>query len=299
MTILITAATGTVGRSLVAELLAAGAPVRALVRDPERAAQHLPAGAELAPGDFDRPRSVRAALAGVDQVFLAAPNHPSQVRWETSVVEAAERAGVRRLVKLSAHGARLGSDVAFWDAHARIEQHLARSGLAWVSLRPATYATTLLAWLEPILAGVLAAPAAGARVGFVDPADVAAVASRLLQRRRWDTRSYTLTGPEPIDFDRVAAVFAGLLGRPVAFAPVPDDVARHALLAAGAPPWFAQNVIRVFGALRSGLAELATPAVQDLTGAAPRSLSEALRGPLAALGAGAAGDPKVSEPAGK
>ena len=290
MTILITAATGTVGRPLVADLLAAGARVRALVRDPERAAAMLPVGVQLVAGDFDRPGSVGAALAGVRQVFLAAPNHPDQVRWETGLVDAAERAGVRRIVKLSAHGARLGSDVAFWDDHARIEEHVARSGLDWVALRPATFATTLLAWMEPIGAGVLPAPAAGARVAFVDPADVAAAACALLLRPRWSARQYTLTGPEPLDFDQVAAVFAGLLGRPVAFQPVPDEAALAGLRAAGAPDWFAQNVVRVFAALRAGLADLTIPAVQDLTGRPPRSLAAAL-GTVLSAGVGARRSP--------
>lgn len=276
MTILITAATGTVGRSLVSELTQAGAPVRAFVRDPERARELLPSATELAVGDFTDPASVAAALDGIRQLFLAAPNHPAQVGWECAVVDAARRAGVQRVVKLSAHGARPGSEVAFFDAHGRIEEHLHDSGLDWVAIRPTTYATNLLPSMDAVADGVLPAPALGARVAFVDPADVACVAAAALLRRRWTNHTLTVTGPAVLTFDDAAEVFAGLQGRPVVFVPVPDEAARAALIASGAPEWFAENLVRVFRRLRTGLADLTTDTVLDLTGRPPRSLAQAL-----------------------
>lgn len=276
MTILITGATGTVGRSLVAELTRSGASVRALVRDLDQARAVLPEDVDLVVGDFADPDSLERAVQGVRQVFLAAPNHPDQVRWECAVIDAARSAGVARLVKLSAHGARRDSPVAFWDAHARIEEHLAASGLESVVLRPTTYATNLLASLESIRSGMLVAPAAGASVSFIDPADVAKAAAAVLVRRSWSGHTITLTGAEPLTFDEVAAVFAALLDRPVTFVSVPDVAAQEALISAGAPPWFAENLVRVFAALRGGLADLTTHGVLELTGRPPRSLERAL-----------------------
>lgn len=276
MTILITGATGTVGRSLGSDLSTAGAKVRALVRDPDRARAVLPPELELAVGDFAHPASLEAAMRGVSQVFLAAPNHPDQVAWECALIDAAVAAGVSRLVKLSAHGVRRGSPVAFWDAHARIEEHLTQSGLEFVVLRPTTYATNLLASLETVRSGLLVAPAESATVAFIDPADVAAVASATLLRGSWAGHTITLTGPEAVDFDYAAAVLAELLDRPVAFVAVSDQAARAALVGSGAPPWFAENLVRVFAALRGGLADLTTPAVLELTGRPPRSLKRAL-----------------------
>ncbi len=283
MTILITGATGTVGRSLVSELTKAGAPIRALVRDPDRARAILPAAVDLVVGDFADGASLEASVHGVQQVFLAAPNHPEQVAWESAMIDAARAAGVARLVKLSAHGARRGSPVDFWDAHARIEEHLAESGLPSVVLRPTTYATNLLASLESVKAGLLVAPAAGALIAFIDPADVAAAAAAALLRPSWTGQTITLTGPEPIGFERAAEVFAELLDRPVAFVPVSDVAALAALVGSGAPPWFAENLVRVFAALREGLADITTPAVLDLTGRPPMSLRAALAQRLAQL----------------
>ena len=137
-TILVTGATGNVGSAVVAELGDRGLPVRAFVRDPDRAAAILGPDVELAVGDFPDPASIRAALEGIEVVFLACANVPPQVEYEIRVIDAAARAGVRRLVKLSALGAAPGSRVAFWDWHARIERHLEASGVPWVNLRPAT-----------------------------------------------------------------------------------------------------------------------------------------------------------------
>lgn len=280
MTILITGATGSVGRSLASELVAAG-PVRALVRDPERAGELLPDRVERVAGDFADPDSLARAMAGVRQVFLAAPNHPDQVRWEAAVVDAARAAGVRRVVKLSAHGARAGSDVAFWAAHAEIEDRLARSGLQWTILRPTTFATTVLGGFD---GNALVAPAAGARVSFVDPGDVAAVAAAALEDPRWNGRVLTLTGPAVLDFGEAAAVISGLVGRTVPFVPVPDAAARAAFAGLGLPAWYADNVVRVFAALRAGVADLHTDTVWRLTGRAPRSLARALAGRLVPTG---------------
>lgn len=277
MTILITGATGTVGRALASELSRAGAPVRALVTDAGRGRDLLPEGVELAVGDFADADSLAAAVRGVRQVFLAAPNHPDQAAWEVAMIDAGRAAGVRRVVKLSAHGARRGSPVAFWDAHARSEDHLASSGLDAVVLRPTTYATNLLASWDAVENGILPAPAAGARVSFIDPADVAAAAAAVLTGRSAARGVLTLTGPAAIGFDDAAACLARLLDRPVGFVPLGDDEALGALVGAGASPWFAANLVRVFGALRAGLADLTTPTVSGLVGRPPASLWRALR----------------------
>ncbi len=276
MTILITAATGTVGRALTGYLSDVGEPVRALVRDRERARELLPDTVELVPGDFADPDSIAAAMRGVRQVFLAAPNHPDQVAWEVAVIDAAHAAGVRRIVKLSAHGAQPASEVAFWAAHAAIEDRLAGSGLDWVSLRPTTYATTALGGFDGT---VLAAPAAGARISFIDPDDVASVAAAVLSDPHRQG-VLTLTGPAVRDFGEVAAVLSGLVGRKVPFVPVPDDAARAAFTEMGLPAWYADNVVRVFGALRAGVADLTTDTVQQITGRPARPLAEALAGRL-------------------
>src|SRR3712207_3866308 len=162
--VLVTGATGSVGSQVVRELQERDVPVRAFVRDVGKAAKMLGDGVELASGDFSEAASVRRALEGVEGVFLACANQPRQVEYETGVIDAAREIGMRRIVKLSALGAEVGSPVAFWDWHGRIEEHLRASRVPAVVLLLTFNMTNLLASVEGIRqAGPLLAPAAGAR----------------------------------------------------------------------------------------------------------------------------------------
>jgi uncharacterized protein YbjT (DUF2867 family) len=284
-TVLVTGATGNVGSRVVQELRGRGVAARAFVRDPGRAAAILGPEVELAVGDFADPASVEAALRGVDTLFLACGNVPPQVAYETGVIDAATRAGVRRLVKLSALGAEPGSPVAFWDWHARIEAHLRASGIPAVVLRPRFYMTNLLGSVDTIRsAGAVIAPAEGVKVPMIDPADVAATAAVTLTADGHEGRTYELTGPEVVTFADVAAQLAEVTGRPVRFLPVPDAAALDGLVEAGAPGWLAENVVAVFGMLRRDPAAQVTGVVHALTGRQPRHLAEFLRGHAATFG---------------
>lgn len=276
-TVLVTGATGNVGSRVIQELRGRGVPVRAFVRDADRAFAALGPDVDLATGDLAERASIRAALEGVDALFLACGNVPRQVTYERNVIDDAAQAGVRRLVKLSALGAEVGSRVAFWDWHARIERHLQASGVPWVILRPRYHMSNLLGFAGTVRsAGAVFAPAEGVKVPMVDPLDVAAAAAVALRDDGHEGRTYELTGPEAITFDEVAARLSDLTGRPVRFVPVPDAAAREGLLHAGLPDWMADNIVTVFGMLREDPAAQVTGAVHALTGRRPRHLAEFL-----------------------
>lgn len=276
--ILVTGATGNTGGHVVRLLRQRGAPVRAFVRDRDKAIRALGSDVELAIGDFGDPGSLRAALDGVEQVYLACANHPLQVEWETMVIDAAAEAGVRRIVKLSALDAEVGSPVAFADAHGRIEEHLRGAGLACVLLKPAFMMSNLLAAADGVRqAGAIFVPAAGAKIAMIDPRDIAEVAAIVLTGNGHDGRSYRLTGPAAVTFDDVAEQLSAVIGRPVGFVPVPDDAAVAQLVGAGAPEWFATNLVTQFGLLRQGTQVEAQEVVRVLTGREPRSVEEFLR----------------------
>jgi uncharacterized protein YbjT (DUF2867 family) len=276
--VLVTGATGTVGRHVVGELRRRGVAVRALVRDPARAGDALGPEVSLAVGDFADPDSLRAAVHGTERVYLACGNHPSQVEWETAMIDAAVAGGVRRIVKLSAIDARIGSPVAFADAHGRIERHLRATGVGHVLLRPAFTMVNLFAAADGIRqAGALFLPGTGAKVAMIDPRDVAAVAAVALTTDGHDGRSYELTGPVALTFDDVAAQLATVLDRPVGFVGVPDAAAFGQLLGAGVPEWYATNVVAQFGLLRAGSQADVRDVVRVLTGREPRSLGDFLR----------------------
>ncbi|MGW6688074.1 SDR family oxidoreductase [Streptomyces sp. NPDC054961] len=127
-TVLVTGGAGNVGSKVVGELRERGIPVRAFVRDPDRAAAVLGRDIEWTRGDFAEPASVREALDGVERLFMICPNHPRQVEYGTRTIDAAANAGVRQVVMLSTIGAEAGSPTVFFDQHGRIEEHLRGSG---------------------------------------------------------------------------------------------------------------------------------------------------------------------------
>jgi uncharacterized protein YbjT (DUF2867 family) len=268
--ILVTGATGNVGSRVVNELRERGVPVRAFVRDADKAAGMLGDGVELAVGDFGDAGSLRAALDGVDGVFLACSNQPEQVEYENRVIDAAREAGVRRIVKLSALGTEIGAPVAFWDWHARIENHLRASGVPFVILRPTFSMANLLASAEAVqYTGKLFAPAGDAGIAMIHPQDVASVASLALIKDGHEGKLYTLTGPEAITFGQVVGYLRETLGSEVEYLNVPDEAALHSMVEQGLPEFVAGQIVTVFGFLRGGAQEWTISTVLTLTGRDP------------------------------
>ena len=139
-------------------------------------------------------------------------------------------------------------------------------------LRSSFYMSNLLAEARQIATeGYICAPVGGARIAMIDPRDVGAAAASVLTSRGHDGRTYVLTGPEAITYERVAADLSALTGRAVRFVEVSDDVARQGILEAGIPDFVAEQLIRVYGQLRQGVAEQVTNTVEALTGRPPRS----------------------------
>lgn len=275
-TVLVTGANGNVGSQVVAGLRRRGIGVRALVRESLRAAGTD--GVEVVAGDLGDPAALAVAVKDADAVFVACSNHPRQQEYEENLVEAAAAAGVGLVVKLSAKGARVGSPLAFWDAHGGIERRLEASGLPAVVLRPTFYMSNLLASAPTIReAGRFFLPAAGARVAMIDPGDVAACAVAALAGEVAPGTVATLTGPESLGFDDVATQLSSALGVPVEFVDVPDHAAHRSMLEAGLPAWMADNLVTLMGFLRAGAAADVTDGVPALTGRPARSFAEFAR----------------------
>jgi uncharacterized protein YbjT (DUF2867 family) len=210
--ILVTGATASVGRMLVDELVAAGAPVRALTNDPARAG--LPTGVEVARRYLGKPRTLPAALAGVDTVYLAPL--PAYV---DDFVRCARDAGVRRVVVLSGEPAEYEAeqDPATWHYY-RLERAIEAGGFEWTFLRPGQFMNNTLGWAPSIKAdGVVRAPYANAVQTPIDLADIAAVARVVLLSDRYVGQKIVMSGPEGLTPPEQVAHIAAALGAEVRF----------------------------------------------------------------------------------
>ncbi|MFD4537533.1 NAD(P)H-binding protein [Kitasatospora sp. NPDC058397] len=265
--ILVTGATGTVGRALVGHLAALGAPVRAATRRPERA--RLPGGVDVVGADLGEPDSLAAALRGVRKVFLLSDG-PDIPRHDANLAAAAARAGAEAVVKLSSGRAAdpdADDPVARW--HRAGEQAVQDSGLAWTFLRPMGFMSNTLAWAGAIRATrTVRAPFAAGRVSVIDPADIAAAAAHALTEPGHDGRAHLLTGPQALTPGEMTTTLAEVLGTPLDFTEIPPPAARQALLDHGLRPETADAVMALRAASLEPFAATVTPAVQQLTGRA-------------------------------
>ena len=288
MTVLVTGATGTVGAHVMRELRERGVAVRAFVRDPERAALALGGEVEVAVGDLADRGSLDRALRGVDRLFLACGNVPGQVELECGAIDAARAAGVRRVVKLSGPRADVDSPLLFERWHGEIEEHLLRSGLPSVRLRPSAYMSNLLASAEAVKhTGRLFAPAGAAEISYVDPRDVAAAAVVALTTEGHEGATYVLTGPEAITYEQIARDLSAATGRTIEYVDVPEAAARQGMLDAGLPAIVADCIIDNFAAQREGSMARTTDAVSRLIGRKPGRFAEFARDHASLFGAGA------------
>lgn len=270
--ILVTGATGTVGRQLVTQLAAAGQQVRALSRTPERAG--LPPGVEVVAGDLGRPESLPPALKGTERVFLLSGG-PEGPAHDASLIAAARQAGVRHVVTLSVLGAGYGADDPITRWHLAGEQTVMDSGMAWTILRPGAFMSNALMWAPSVKAqGVVYAPFARARTAAVDPADIAAVAARALTQSGHEARIYPLTGPELLSAVDQVEMIGDALGRPLRMVDVPAEAARAGMVDSGMPAGLADAVIASMAQAGSDHAMAVLKTVEEVTGCPARSFAE-------------------------
>ena len=250
--VLVTGATGNVGAHVVRELRARGLGVRAMARDPAKAATRL-GDVEVAVGDFSDPAALRRALAGVDRVFLTSADGPDKVAHEAAVIDAAAAAWVQRIVKLSTIHAQVGSPLPTFDWHGQIEAHLASSGVPFVVLQSSFFMSNLLMSAEAIAhTGQLFAPAGRGAAAMIDPRDVATAAAAALGAESIEPGPYLLTGRQAVGFAEVAQVLAVATGRPVEYVDVPEEVARSTFEGSGMPAWLVAQLVGSFGLIREG-----------------------------------------------
>ena len=227
MTILVTGATGTIGRQVIAQLIQRGADVRALVRDPAKA--DFPAGVSVVKGDLMDPDSLRGAFAGVSAFFLLNAVTPDEFTQALIALNVAREAGVERVVYLSVIHSDRYMNVPHFAGKFGVERMLEQMGFSATILRPAYFMNNELTIKDTVLAyGVYPMPIGGKGLAMVDPRDIGEIAAIELIRRANATEPtalehLNLVGPDTLTGADAAAIWSSVLGRPIGYAG--DDTA--------------------------------------------------------------------------
>ncbi|MFD7223317.1 SDR family oxidoreductase [Streptomyces sp. NPDC059892] len=268
--IVLTGATGNIGRPLTQALAEAGQEVTAVSRH----ASAVPDGVRHVVADLAEPDSLKSALAGAKALFLLLSGdlHATGANPADIIGEAAA-GGVRRVVLLSTLGVVTRPSGTTRIAMRALEDTLRESGLEWAILRPGGFASNALWWAESVRTQqVVAAPFGDVGVPIIDPADIAAVAAACLLDDRHTGGAYELTGPEVITPRQQTGAIAAALGSPVRFHELTRDEAKAAMTQS-MPAELADDTLDILGS--PSPAELrVSPDVQRVLGRAPRPFAD-------------------------
>jgi uncharacterized protein YbjT (DUF2867 family) len=266
--ILITGATGNIGRELIPLLLETGQSIRVFVRD-ERKVAHLDACVERAVGDLDKPETLIAAVNGVERIFLVT----YETRQDINVLEAAKQAGVNHVVKLSTleatdHKIQVGK----W--HYEREELIRASGLDWTFLRPGMFMSNSIDWWAESIKGQNSVFFPGGKKGKVapvDPRDVAKVAAAALTQPGHNDQAYELTGTELFTIGEMVGVISRVLGKPIQYVDIPPIAAKLFMLKTGMDKTLVNALMEMLASLRKNKGAIVTDTVQRIIGQPPRT----------------------------
>jgi len=250
--ILVTGASGTVGKAVLSEVARSGAKHKAMYRSAEEAAK-APARTATVVADFSRKETLAPALRGVESVYLVCSPIPDLPQLESNMIEASVAAGVKHIVLSSALGAG-DYPKSFPSWHRKVEDRLRSTAISFTILRPNSFHQNLLTYFAPSIRaqGVFHSSMGKARVSFLDVRDIASVAAKTLTGGEHCRKTYELNGPEALSYAEVADKISKHTGRTVEYLDIPTEAQRKAMLDQGMPVWQVDALLDLQGYYTSG-----------------------------------------------
>ena len=274
--IIITGASGSVGKAVLQEAIGSGSEVRGMFRSKEEAAK-APSGCEAVLADYADRQSLRKALEGVSSVFMVCSPIPQLVELESNMIDACKEFGVKHVVLNSALGAG-DYDKSFPSWHRKVEDKLKATGMSYTILRPNGFLQNIVAFNAPSIRsqGAFYAAMSDAKVCYLDVGDIAVVAVKALQGGPHAGKTYELNGPEAISNAELATRISKVTGRTVTFVDIPESVQRDAMLGLGMPEWQVTALLELQQYYKQGGGARTDNLLQILLGRPPLTLDHYL-----------------------
>lgn len=273
--ILITGASGNVGKEVLKQITQTGVEVRAAFQSVSKAAGAT-SGVETVTVDYNQAQTLQTALKGVDRVFLVGPPTAQLTALERNAMEVIAQSDVRQVVKLSAMG---GREAIFPRQHAQSEEYIQATGISYTFLRPNGFMQNMVNYNAPTISTQSAfyGSEGDGRVSHIDIRDVAAVAVKALTEDGHVGKAYTLTGPEALTNKEIAQILSDEIRREIRFINLPPAQLKEALLSAGVPEWNADALLDLQRLYREGKATTVTRDVEQILGRKPISFAQFFR----------------------
>jgi len=274
--ILVTGASGNVGKTVLQEVAKSGAKHCAMYRSAAEAAK-APAGTETVIADFAKPETLRAALRDVKSAYLVCSPIPELVQLESNMIDACVAAGVKHVVQTSALGAG-DYDKSFPSWHRKVEDKLKGTRLTWTILRPNSFHQNVVAFYAPTIRtqGVFYSSMRDAKNSFLDVRDIAVVAARSLAGGEHAGQTYELNGPEAINYAELARKISKVAGREVKYMDIPMEAQKKAMLEQGMPEWLVAALLDLQQYYLNGKGGDTDGLLQKLLGRAPITMEQFL-----------------------
>jgi uncharacterized protein YbjT (DUF2867 family) len=274
--ILVTGASGTVGKAVLREVSRSATKHRAMYRSAADAAQ-APPGTETVIADFRKKETLSGALRDTQSVYLVCSPIPDLEQLEGNMIDACLEAGVKHVVLNSAMGAGdYGKSFPGW--HRKVEDKLKGTKLSYTILRPNSFHQNVVAFYAPSVRaqGVFYSSMQGARNSFIDVRDIAAVAAKALRGPEHAGKIYELNGPEALDYTTLAAKIAKVAGREVKYLDIPLEAQKKAMLEQGTPEWLVTALLELQEYYLAGKGGETDDLLGRLLGRAPITMDEFL-----------------------
>ena len=276
--VLVTGATGTVGKEVFKELRALEREVRVATTNPAKAIPHFEkqglAAGDVVKLEFGDPATYPAAFEGVEKMFLMRPPQITDIKNKMlPALEVAQRQGVKHVVFMSLQGVEKNPVVP----HRKVETYLKTSGLTYTFFAPRRFFMQNLSGIHATdvkTHGEIFVPAGHGRTSFIDARDIGAVAAKVLTERGHENRAYELTGAAALTYDEVARIFSDVLERDIYY-PNPNPLAFYRRMRSrGVKRGFILVMVALYTACRLGLAARVTDDTRELLGREPRSVAQ-------------------------